>query len=45
MKSVVQLEVRLSAHLPALSPAQRTGLAYWVVGMVLAGSASCCTCG
>ena len=39
MKSVVQLEAHLSARLPALSPAQRTGLAYWVVGTVLAGSA------
>ena len=39
MKSVVQLEAHLSARLPDLSPAQRTGLAYWVVGTVLAGSA------
>ena len=39
MKSVVQLESQLSVHLPDLSSAQRTGLAFWVVGTVLAGSA------
>ena len=39
MKSVVQLEASLSAHLPDLTAAQRQGLAYWVVGTVLAGSA------
>ena len=39
MKSVEQLEAHLSAHLPDLSPAQRKGLAYGVVGTVLAGSA------
>ncbi len=39
MKSVEQLEAHLSARLPDLSPAQRKGLAYWVVGTVLAGSA------
>ena len=39
MKSVVQLDSQLSVHLPALSPAQRQGLAYGVVGTVLAGSA------
>ena len=36
MKSVEQLEAHLSSHLPDLSPAQRKGLAYWVVGTVLA---------
>ena len=39
MKSVLQLEAHLSTRLPDLSPAQRKGLAYWVVGTVLAGSA------
>ena len=39
MKSVEQLEAHLSARLPDLSPAQRKGLAYGVVGTVLAGSA------
>ena len=39
MKSVAQLEAHLSARLPDLSPAQRKGLAYGVVGTVLAGSA------
>lgn len=39
MKSVVQLEAQLSARLPDLLPAQRTGLAYWVVGTVLVGTA------
>ena len=39
MKAVVQLESQLSVPLPDLSPAQRIGLAFWVVGTVLAGSA------
>ena len=39
MKSVEQLEAHLSARLPDLSPAQRKGLAYGVVGTVRAGSA------
>ena len=39
MKAVVQLESPLSVYLPDLSSAQRTGLAFGVVGTVLAGSA------
>ncbi len=39
MKSVVPLEAHLCARLPDLSPAQRKGLAYGVVGTVRAGSA------
>ncbi len=39
MKAVVQLESQLSVYLPDLSSAQRKGLAFWVVGTVLAGSA------
>ncbi len=39
MQSVEQLEAHLSARLPDLSPAQRKGLAYGVVGTVRAGSA------
>ena len=39
LKAVAQLETQLSVHLPQLSPAQRGGLACWVVGTVLAGSA------
>ena len=39
MKAVVLLESQLSVYLPDLSSAQRKGLAFWVVGTVLAGSA------
>jgi hypothetical protein len=34
-----QLEVTLAEHLPHLRPAQRTGLALWVLGAIVAGSA------
>jgi hypothetical protein len=34
-----QLEAQLAAHLPELRPAQQRGLAWWVYGTVLAGSA------
>ena len=34
-----QVEAVLSVHLPDLRPAQRRGLALWVVGAILAGSA------
>jgi Transposase DDE domain len=34
-----QLEAQLERHLSALRPAQRRGLAWWVVGTILAGSA------
>jgi hypothetical protein len=34
-----QLEADLAVHLPELRPAQRAGLALWVVGAVLAHSA------
>lgn len=38
-REVYQLEAELAARLPALRPAQRLGLALWVYGAVLAGSA------
>lgn len=34
-----QLDATIGASLPTLSPAQRTGLTWWVYGVVLAGSA------
>jgi hypothetical protein len=34
-----QLEAELAEHLPHLRPAQRTGLALWVFGAIVAGSA------
>lgn len=34
-----QLEAELAEHLPHLRPAQRTGLALWVLGAIVAGSA------
>src|SRR4051812_49315310 len=33
------MEAALAAHLPMLSPAQRSGLSWWVYGTILAGSA------
>ena len=38
MRAVILLETHLSTHLPDLSPFQRTGLAYGVVGTALVGS-------
>jgi Transposase DDE domain len=34
-----QVEAELAEHLPHLRPAQRTGLALWVLGAIVAGSA------
>lgn len=38
-REVSQVEAEIATHLPALRPAQRLGLALWVYGAVLAGSA------
>lgn len=38
-REVYQLDETIGAHLPALRPAQRLGLALWVSGAVAAGSA------
>lgn len=37
--SCYQVEAEVAAHLPHLRPAQRTGLALWVLGAIVAGSA------
>ena len=37
--SSYQVEPLLSEHLPTLRPAERRGLALWVLGAILAGSA------
>ena len=38
-KEWYQMQVTLAQHLPHLRPAQRRGLAWWVYGTILAGSA------
>lgn len=39
LRECYQLEETLGTHLPALRPAQRRGLALWVIGAIAAGSA------